>query len=1225
MTTIIQISDFHIKLSMGKPEDNIVFTEMVKTFEQFKHDDGKIIIVFNGDVIDNTNIFVKIKKQHKHDTNEKKAEYWEKKAEEEYTLATDYFRYLLDKLSIPVENLIFCCGNHDVNSWYDEIESEIQCPCNKAPKYSEKRFKQYVSFLDNLHYPTERKSHTYSATIDGFHFLVINSNWLNKYQYPSSLCINCTEVSNIIKSQKSVYKENYNNNKYKNIFVAHAPFSDYCEEAKYAYEKNKYSPITDLIDEFFGLQLFGDKHTGHIKGAEHIVGAPLDSDRITCVAHQFTDDDAYIYRTLTYTKDKSWEINETEKYIKDILDISEHYIKERAKEYLFDSDCPGTLYALNHFELVRASSKWSALNMLFKTTTKIKKPNEVGSGMPVPVSLNFINTVTRLVESSEKRSSISVRGGSRLGKSVCMSVLYLNMLHRFSCGSFGFIPVYINLEKIYQDINKEKPKESRDTKAYCDEVVTIVSGVLRAIRNKCESYRYDACCIIDGLNQYCFYRNAKIDNEILKLLNQKENECFKRIILCIDTDNKSTKQMEFTEPHQKKDAQYVIYFDPIKTYKVHAKERYEGFIKAYCGLNSLAGKMAEKTTKIIQDNIRRMGILELDANIMTHYWNQLINEKCKEDYFSLLRDYVLSKIPDIKEEIQRANYMLTVEGRYYSEIKKCCPIDNSTFDIIRTQPSITKYLLAMYYIETITGYDSDINTAKSTIPIKSCLNQLLDHEICTLVRKYIVANNLSNTILEFAEKYYDSLLSAGQATLTYLVGRLSFNQNETARILSRQEEALKSQIKENGFANDIYQRVANRSITLSRIFSNTNDRDMQRAVSDYVFKLISNENERKVNRRFHLQFYGDRTNEESSMTSDKITEGFDIYCTYHILCQRMKEESGERARKRLLSLELFTLCDLIQIRIDNPIAFTSEGNEIDSFFYNTKYNMPNDSMAHGVIIHMKSLINDYLEQFGNNSTDLFVEYLNHQNQTYDRILPILEAGPLEKKKHCYKPEAILEELIKLESTKRMGWLFPDLYKKIPEGSFIKARDSKICLETTLQHTYEMYMIGLLYLPNESDHSDYDKRLVLDIALIHDLGEAHTGDSIKVYEKHEDIKNDEKAWCRNLYLQGVHEGIADLTEYGKLWDQWSDNAQPTYNVKVAKDLDRLQLLYKLLQLVTENVKFSKNRFLDFWSLRLDIQTNEVIHIFNIIIAGNPTFVRIAKEKYNTKIVTLQERI
>jgi 5'-deoxynucleotidase YfbR-like HD superfamily hydrolase len=172
----------------------------------------------------------------------------------------------------------------------------------------------------------------------------------------------------------------------------------------------------------------------------------------------------------------------------------------------------------------------------------------------------------------------------------------------------------------------------------------------------------------------------------------------------------------------------------------------------------------------------------------------------------------------------------------------------------------------------------------------------------------------------------------------------------------------------------------------------------------------------------------------------------------------------------------------------------------------------------------------------------------------------------------------------------------------------------------------MYLIGMLYLPKESNHVEYDKKTVLDLVLLHDLGEAHTGDSIKAYELYEEDKEKEKEWCRNLYLQGVHEGVADLTDYGKLWDQWNDTSKPSYNVMVAKDLDNLQLLYKLSAiLIKKEIRFSQNRFRDFWERRKDIKTNEVIRIFNILIARNQEFKDIVEKEYEILVTVLGERM
>ena len=158
MLTIIQISDFHIKTSMGDPEHNTAFTKMVDKIKTLrKNSNDKLIIVYNGDIIDNTYIYNLIKKLPDTTTSAEKALFWENKAKEEYTLAKQYFDYMLTNLDISAQHLILCCGNHDVNTWYNTDEKEIDCPHGNKRSYFPKRFDLYDDFLKQLRIDTSRE------------------------------------------------------------------------------------------------------------------------------------------------------------------------------------------------------------------------------------------------------------------------------------------------------------------------------------------------------------------------------------------------------------------------------------------------------------------------------------------------------------------------------------------------------------------------------------------------------------------------------------------------------------------------------------------------------------------------------------------------------------------------------------------------------------------------------------------------------------------------------------------------------------------------------------------------------------------------------------------------------------------------------------------------------------------------------------------------------------
>ena len=86
----------------------------------------------------------------------------------------------------------------------------------------------------------------------------------------------------------------------------------------------------------------------------------------------------------------------------------------------------------------------------------------------------------------------------------------------------------------------------------------------------------------------------------------------------------------------------------------------------------------------------------------------------------------------------------------------------------------------------------------------------------------------------------------------------------------------------------------------------------------------------------------------------------------------------------------------------------------------------------------------------------------------------------------------------------------------------------------------------------------------------------------------------------------------------MWLDWDNPNTENYNIKVAKDVDHIQMLYKLFILLQAgNAKFSCDRVADFWKSANKIQTAEGKQIFNLIIASNVRFVQIA-QTYNINI-------
>ena len=521
-----------------------------------------------------------------------------------------------------------------------------------------------------------------------------------------------------------------------------------------------------------------------------------------------------------------------------------------------------------------------------------------------------------------------------------------------------------------------------------------------------------------------------------------------------------------------------------------------------------------------------------------------------------------------------------------------------------------------------------IAEGRGSSPDYEGVNQLYNHEICSYIRRYIIKVNVQSHIFKFAKTHYAELNNTGKATFSYLLGRISpLPQKITKRdvqIILEEEATLLQTAPDT--QTELYElHIAKRSVRLSKILIGKAPKS---ETANYIKLLISDEFERKINRNFYLQFYGDRSREDIQMQADTIFNGFDMYCTFHILANRLKKWKEQGKDYPLLSLELFTLCDLLQVRLDTPIATLNDRSEqVPSFFYNATYNKPQDNMAYNIIQFAIEMCKAYIDSFENTEEEnLFVLYLAVQYEDFCAVRDKLETGALPEES-AYNPKSLLQKLTGIETVVRTGWCIPRVSKSLSAKEIDDYRRNGICRETTLEHIFEMMLIGMLYLPDISEgHKEYSKQKILDAIWIHDLGEADITDSVPSYEGYARDKEAEKKYCERLFLQGIHSGIADMTKYLELWDAWSNEEKADYNISIAKELDLIQLLYKLMQLLLQMEQsgesfFTTGRIQEFWRSKSKIKTNEGKHIFNLLLASDTNLIPIAK-KYGLALTVLK---
>ena len=302
---------------MPEPENNPIIRKFVDYVQSLELND--ITLVYNGDVIDSKSIANEIPTSL---PQEKKASLWEEKAEPAFDLAKRYFDYITGHLKIPNDRVIICCGNHDVN-YYSTDGENLECPVKDAEKipYGSRRFyliNQFINKLvcapksESLHATRFRTVHVGEHSV---HFLIVNSQWRNKEQ--RNLCIDCASIYKELRE----HHDELTNSREKfggalNIFVAHCPWEEYCENALYSW--GSHSAVWKKIDSYFGLKFFGDKHCSAQHGTDYIVGAPLDGGSVTYCLHQIDDNGQNTHRLLTY-ENGAWTAIRASENIRDIL------------------------------------------------------------------------------------------------------------------------------------------------------------------------------------------------------------------------------------------------------------------------------------------------------------------------------------------------------------------------------------------------------------------------------------------------------------------------------------------------------------------------------------------------------------------------------------------------------------------------------------------------------------------------------------------------------------------------------------------------------------------------------------------------------------------------------------------------------------------------------------------------------------------------------------------
>ena len=128
-------------------------------------------LVFTGDLVDARYITQKARES----PDIERPLIHKKLLEDSFLRAREYLNYLSSRLGVPNEDVLLCCGNHDVNRAVLPC-LEVPCVCRSDVKTNTESFREWDMVARE--FGDMSVSHETKLVVrNEFFFLIINTNW----------------------------------------------------------------------------------------------------------------------------------------------------------------------------------------------------------------------------------------------------------------------------------------------------------------------------------------------------------------------------------------------------------------------------------------------------------------------------------------------------------------------------------------------------------------------------------------------------------------------------------------------------------------------------------------------------------------------------------------------------------------------------------------------------------------------------------------------------------------------------------------------------------------------------------------------------------------------------------------------------------------------------------------------------------------------------------------
>ena len=632
-----------------------------------------------------------------------------------------------------------------------------------------------------------------------------------------------------------------------------------------------------------------------------------------------------------------------------------------------------------------------------------------------------------------------------------------------------------------------------------------------------------------------------------------------KLILGLDTDF-TVNQRHLFSFHPLAPTTFT-YFIRINSMPLYRKDESIDFIENCIKVLGVK-TVANVTTDQIYRRLIELGVLSIDAYWLINLLKMILdNIMCEEMSIADVYNALCVKSLGEKEKIDSAA-KIAFDFEYGD-----MDFDNSDFffderwKLIRKHRSMLDYLIARHYINQFKDLHFGTSPQENMEKLKF-FNMVLPKSITRFVVKML--NNIDdyeNKVYQIASDYYNDMSLFGKSELTFWLGRFKNNvlKIDARRLLERlKEDQMIEYNKKKSVVAHRRDAFLLRGIIVSLIYCGD-----FKALKEYLEMLITDKVANSVNRGFHLEYYGDKSYIPNKTTLDFEDDTAKGQLTFATICFSLDKKMQFKSFKPVTLLELMTLCSLIQARIE----INSKQSSLNMSFYIGK-----------CLTYLSWVLN----------LNVFSE-LQNIREYFEWIKTEFENYSGNKKR--FSPAKIYEEYSKAKCVPRTGWV----NKNIPNA------------ENIVEHMYNCWLMGLLYLPNENEDQNYDKDTVLRMLLMHDLAETKTGDIVRP-EKEKNLdyyESEENNVMNSVFMNATYPSFECIMNYQKYWKDWYEHKNINY--KVARDIDNIQAIFTFLEYLLEYPDNFSPEDIEKWVTGLnDIQTDIGRNISKTLITDNDRF-------------------